>query len=144
MNSDSTLSASFGVDRPRVPVSVLAGRVLSGLAIAFLTFDATIKLARLKEAVEGTTQLGFSASQVLPLGVIELICLIFYVVPRTAPIGATLLTGYLGGAVAIHVQRGNPVFTHMLFPVYVAALLWGGLYLRDRRVKGALGPLHPR
>lgn len=104
-----------------------------------MTFDVTMKLAQVKEAVEGTVQLGFDPSIMLPLGLIQLACLILYVVPRTAPLGATLLTGYLGGAVAIHVRLGNPMFTHILSPVYVAIFLWGGLYLRDARVRAALG-----
>ena len=123
----------------RVSKSVIAGRVITGIAVAFMTFDVTMKLAMVKEAVEGTVQLGFNASVILPLGLIQLACLILYVIPRTAPMGATLLTAYLGGAVAIHVQLGNPVFSHMLFPVYVAILLWGGLFLRDARVRAALG-----
>jgi len=118
---------------------VLAGRIITGIAVAFMTFDITMKLAQVREAIEGTVQLGFSPSVVLPLGLIQLACLILYVIPRTAPLGATLLTAYLGGAVAIHVQQGNPMFTHMLSPVYVAMFLWGGLYLRDARVRAALG-----
>ena len=99
-----------------------------------------MKLARIKEAIEGTAQLGFSPSVAFPLGLIELACLMLYVIPRTAPVGATLLTAYLGGAVATHVRLGSPVFTPMLFPVYVAIFLWGGLYLRDARVRAAIGP----
>jgi DoxX-like family len=119
--------------------SVIAGRIISGIAIAFMTFDVAMKLAGTKEAVEGTTQLGFSPGVILPLGLIQLACLLLYVVPRTAPLGATLLTAYLGGAVAIHVRLGNPMFTHALFPVYVAVFLWAGLYLRDSRVHALLG-----
>lgn len=119
--------------------SIIAGRVITGIALAFMTFDVGVKLSGAKQAVEGTTQLGFDPSIVLPLGLIELACLILYVIPRTAPLGATLLTAYLGGAVAIHLRLGNPMFTHMLSPVYVAIFLWGGLYLRDARVRAALG-----
>jgi hypothetical protein len=128
----SALPSAASVGRSR---AVIAGRVITGLALAFMTLDVTVKLARVSQAIESTVQLGFSPNVVLPLGLIQLACLILYVVPRTAPLGATLLTAYLGGAVAIHVQRGNPVFTHMLFPVYIAVLLWGGLYLRDARVR---------
>lgn len=123
----------------RTPKSVIAGRVLSGIAVAFLTFDVSMKLFAVKEAVEGTVQLGFSQSVMLPLGLIQLACLVLYVIPRTAPLGALLFTGYLGGAVAIHVQIGNPMFTHILSPIYVATFLWGGLFLRDARVRAALG-----
>ncbi len=124
----------------RISKSVIAGRVITGIALAFMTFDVSMKLALVKQAVEGTAQLGFDPSIVLPLGLIQLACLILYVIPRTAPLGATLLTAYLGGAVAIHVRLGNPMFTHILSPVYVAIFLWGGLYLRDARVRAALGP----
>ena len=123
----------------RTAKSVIAGRVITGIALAFMTFDVSMKLAQVKEAIEGTAQLGFDTSIVLPLGLIQLACLILYVIPRTAPLGATLLTAYLGGAVAIHVRLGNPMFTHILSPVYVAIFLWGGLYLRDARVRAALG-----
>lgn len=123
----------------RTPKSVIAGRVLSGIAIAFMTMDTSMKLFSVKEAVEGTAALGFNTNVILPLGLIQLVALVLYIIPRTAPIGALLFTGYLGGAVAIHVRLGNPVFTHMLSPIYVAILLWGGLFLRDARVRAALG-----
>ncbi len=123
-----------------VPKAVLAGRILSGIAIAFLLFDASGKLLQVKEAVEGTAQLGFNPNVLVPLGIIQLTTLVLYMIPRTAPLGAMLLTGYLGGAIAIHVQFQHPLFTHILFPIYVAMFLWGGLFLRDARVRNALGP----
>ena len=135
---DSSSPPIARTTKVRAPTSVIIGRVLSGIAIAFLTFDASLKLLGLKEAVEGTVQLGFNANVILPLGLIQLACLVLYVIPRTAPLGALLFTGYLGGAVAIHVQIGNPLFTHILSPVYVALFLWGGLYLRDPRVRNAI------
>ena len=116
------------------------GRVLSGIAVLFLTFDLTIKLVGAKAAVEGTVQLGWAPHHLPILGVIQLVCLILYLVPRTAPLGAVLWTGYLGGAIATHLRLDNPLFTHVLFPIYVAALLWGGLYLRDDRVRAVLRP----
>src|SRR2546422_174592 len=97
----------------RTPKSVIAGRVITGIALAFMTFDVTMKLGGFKEAIEGTTQLGYNASMILPLGLIQFACLILYVIPRTAPLGATLLTAYLGGAVATHVRLVNPMFTHI-------------------------------
>ena len=118
---------------------VWTGRILSSLVVLFLTFDIAIKLLRLPVAVEGTQQLGYPASTVLPIGLIGLACLILYLVPRTAVLGAILWTGYLGGAIATHVRLGNPLFSHVLFPVYVAALLWGGLWLRDPRARAILG-----
>ena len=112
------------------------GRIMSALAILFLLFDTVGKLLRLAPFVEGTTQLGYPASVVLGIGVLELLCLVGYLIPRTSILGAVMLTGYLGGAVATHVRVGSPLFTHILFPVYVGVLIWGGLYLRDPRLRG--------
>lgn len=113
----------------------ITGSILSGIAVLFLLFDAVGKLLRPVQVVEGTTQLGWPADVLLTLGILQVICLIVYLIPRTAVLGAILWTGYLGGAVATHLRIGNPLFTHILFPVYIAALLWGGLWLRDRRVR---------
>ena len=118
--------------------SVYTGRVVSGIAVLFLLFDAIGKLLRPVAVLEGTTQLGWPVSVILPLGIIQMICLIAYLIPRTSFLGAVLWTGYLGGAVATHVRVGNPLFSHMLFPVYIAALLWLGLWLRDRRLRTLL------
>src|SRR5262245_37625188 len=117
---------------------VWTGRILSTLAVLFLLFDAVLKILRPPMAVEGTKQLGYSADLILPLGILQLILLVIYVFPRTAVFGAILWTGYLGGAVATHVRVGNPLFTHILFPTYVALLLWGGLMLRDARLRAFL------
>ena len=117
---------------------VWTGRVLSGLAVLFLAMDATMKVLQVPAAVEGTTKLGYPAGALLPLGIIQLACLAAYLIPRTRVLGAILWTGYLGGAVATHVRVGNPLFSHILFPIYVATLLWGGLYLRDARLRAVL------
>ena len=117
-----------------------AGRVLSGLAATFLGVNATVGLLALPAAVEGTRQLGFDPAMLLPFGLIQVACLVLYLVPRTAPLGAVLWTGWLGGAIATHVRLGNPLLSHTLFPLYVAAPLWLGLYLRDARVRALLGP----
>jgi hypothetical protein len=117
-----------------------AGRVLTGLAVLFLTFDAAMKFVATREAVEGTTQLGWQPHHLPVLGTIAAICLLLYVIPRTAPLGAVLWTGYLGGAIATHLRIDNPLFSHVLFPIYVAAFIWGGLYLRDARVRALLRP----
>jgi DoxX-like protein len=119
---------------------LLTGRVLTGLAVAFLLFDTVLKVAKLPAAVQGTMQLGYPEHVILGIGIIELVCLALYVIPQTAVLGAILLTGYFGGAVATHVRVGSPLFSHILFPVYVALLIWGGLYLRDERLR-ALIPL---
>lgn len=112
--------------------------VLSGLAILFLTFDTAIKVTQNPMALQGTTELGYPASAVFTIGVIQAVCLLLYVLPPTAVLGAVLFTGYLGGAVATHLRLGNPLLTHQLFPLYVAALLWGGLYLREPRLRALL------
>ena len=127
---------SVSLSAPRaVSVSARrAGRVLSALAVAFLAFDAVIKLVVAKPVVDSFAQLGWPAHLAVTVGVLELACLAVYLVPRTAVLGAVLLTGYLGGAIATHVRLENPLFSHVLFPTYVAALVWGGLYLRDRRL----------
>jgi DoxX-like family len=117
---------------------VWIGRVLSALAILFLSFDAVVKLLRLPVAVEGTTQLGYPGSVVLGIGIVELVCLVLYVVPHTSVLGAILFTGYLGGAIATHVRIGSPLFTHVLFPIYVAVLIWGGLYAREHRLRSLI------
>ncbi|MBA3344346.1 MAG: DoxX family protein [Gemmatimonadales bacterium] len=117
-----------------------AGLIMTVVAVLFLLFDSIIKVMRLAPAMEGTVQLGYPATAVLGIGIIQLVCLVTYVLPRTAVLGAILLTGYLGGAVATHVRIGSPLLTHILFPVYVAVLIWGGLYLRDERLR-ALVPL---
>jgi hypothetical protein len=114
--------------------------ILSGLATLFLLMDAGGKLAKAAPVVEGTTQLGYPEHVIVGLGVALLVSVLLYAVPQTAVLGAILVTGYLGGAVATHVRVGNPLFTHVLFPVYVAVFVWGGLFLRDRRVR-ALVPL---
>lgn len=84
----------------------------------------------------GTAELGYPTSVISALGVVQLVCLALYLVPRTAPFGALLWTGYLGGAIATHVRVESPLFSHVMFPIYVAAFLWLGLWLRDARVRG--------
>jgi hypothetical protein len=115
--------------------AVIAGRIITGVVALFLTFDAGIKLSLAKVAVEGSAQLGFTAQDVFVIGAIAAVCLVVYLVPRTAPLGAVLWTGYLGGAIVTHLRVHDPLLTHTLFPIYVAALIWGGLYLRDPRVR---------
>ena len=115
-----------------------AGMAMMILALLFLAFDAALKLFVAPEAVAGTAELGWPTDVLRGLGVLELALLILYLIPRTSVFGAVLWTGYLGGAVATHVRIGNPWPSHILFPVYIALLLWGGLWLRDRRVRALL------
>jgi len=115
-----------------------AGRVLGGIAVLFLIMDTSFKLVVSHMAVEATEQLGYPARLIPVIGWIEAILLVLYLSPRTSVLGALLWTGYLGGAVATHFRIGNPLFTHQLFPIYVATLLWLGLWFRDRRVRAIL------
>jgi hypothetical protein len=110
------------------------GRIVSGLAVAFLLFDAIPKILQLSWVVKASTQMGFPAAAIQPIGLVLLACTVVYCIPRTAILGAVLLTGYLGGAVEANVQAGNPLLSHTLFPIYFAVIIWGGLALRDRRV----------
>ena len=116
----------------------IAGYVLTGLVALFLTFDTVMKVLQLAPAMQGTIELGYPASTVLTIGLIELVCLVLYLVPRTSVLGALVLTGYLGGAIATHVRVGSPLPTHTLFPIYVALMVWGGLYLRESRLRQLL------
>ena len=116
--------------------SAWAGRVSGWLAAGFLLFDATGKLLALPPVVAGTTELGYPVSALTTLGLLELVCTLIFLVPRTSVLGAILLTGYLGGAVATHVRLGHPLLSHVLFPTYVGVLLWGSVLLRDSRLRG--------
>jgi hypothetical protein len=111
------------------------GTILSAVPVMFLLFDSAVKLVKIPPVVEAMTRLGYPDATARPIGLVLLGCLILYVAPRTAVLGAVLLTGYLGGAIATHVRVEDPLFSHTLFPVYVAAPSWGGLYLRDPRVR---------
>lgn len=126
-------------ENSKVPLWV--GRVLSGLAVLFLVFDGVMKFFMDKlppEALEAGAALQWPIERMPLVGTILLICVLLYVIPRTSVLGAILLTGYLGGAIASHVRVSNPLFTHTLFPIYVAVFVWLGLYLRDQRVKAII------
>ena len=106
------------------------GRILSTLAILFLVMDGVGKLLNPVPVVEGMKRLGYPLTLTTPIGIILLFCVLFYAIPRTSILGAILLTGYLGGAVASQLRIGEPLFSHVLFPVYFGVLIWAGLYLR--------------
>jgi len=114
------------------------GRVLSGMGVLFLVMDTAFKLIASPMAAQATEELGYPVRLVPVIGWIEAILLVLYLFPRTSVFGALLWTGYLGGAVATHFRIGNPLFTHQLFPIYIATFLWLGLWLRDRRVRAIL------
>jgi len=117
-----------------------AGRIVSALPVLFLLMDGVMKLFKPAVVVDATLKVGYAETTIVPLGIVLLACTILYVVPQTSVLGAILLTGYLGGAVATHTRLGDPLFSHVLFPTYLGALIWLGLYLRDARMR-ALVPL---
>ena len=108
------------------------GRILTALGALFMMMDAVMHMLKPVPVVDAFMHLGYPLNTAIPLGVTVLICVAIYLLPRTAFLGALLLTGYLGGAVASHLRVGDPVF-EMCFPAIIAALLWGGLFLRDKR-----------
>jgi hypothetical protein len=116
----------------------LIGRILSGIVIVFLLVDTLGKLIRVAPVIEGTLQLGYPESAVVPIGLLLLAGVVLYAIPRTSVLGAIYLTGFLGGAVATHYRVGSPLFTHVLFAVYVALFVWGGLALRNPRLLALL------
>jgi DoxX-like family len=125
------------------PVSKSAlwsGRVVSGLVIVFLLFDGAIKLVPWPVVTETMDRMGYGSSETLArsLGLITLVCTVLYAVPPTSILGAILLTGYLGGAIASHVRIGSPLFSHVLFGFYLGLMVWGGLWLRDRKLRAVL------
>jgi DoxX-like protein len=120
--------------------SVWAGRVLSGLAIVFFIMDGVMKLVQPQVVIDETSEIGWPADArtLALLGIILLVCTILYALPKTAVLGAILLTGYLGGAVAAHARLGDPLLTHDLFGVYLGLFVWGGLWFRDARVRALI------
>jgi DoxX-like family len=113
--------------------AIWAGHIMSGLVILFLTVDGAIKLVPLAVVIDSMTPLGYPPSIGLArfLGILTLACTALYALPRTSVLGAILLTGYMGGAMATHLRIGSPLFTHVLFGLYLGLLVWGGLFLRD-------------
>jgi hypothetical protein len=116
---------------------VWAGRIVSGLPVLFLLLDGVMKLIKPAPVIEATTQLGYMESSIVGMGVALLASTILYAIPRTAVLGAILLTGYLGGAVATHVRVGGPLFS-IIFPIIFGVLIWGGLWLRDQRIRSLI------
>jgi hypothetical protein len=129
------MTTPSATDQPATaPISRAAtrtGRVLTVLLTLFLLFDSVTKLLRLPPVVEATIQMGFPAGSVPVIGGVLLVCLALYLVPRTAVLGAVLLTGYLGGAVCAQLRIEAPLFSTLLFPVYVGIVAWVALYLRS-------------
>ncbi len=111
-----------------------SGIILSALPVLFLLLDAVLKLFKPPPVVEASLALGFTEAQIPVLGIILLVCLIFYLLPRTAVFGAVLLTGYLGGVEATHLRAGSDAFS-FVFPIILGVLLWGGLFVRDAKLR---------
>jgi uncharacterized membrane protein YphA (DoxX/SURF4 family) len=113
------------------------GRVLSGIAVLFLLVDGAVKLVPIQPVIDSLRELGYPATESFArfLGVLTLLCTALYAWPRTALLGAVLLTAIMGGAIASHLRLGDPLFSHTLFGVYLGLLFWGGLWLRDERVR---------
>ena len=118
----------------------ITGRVMSGVVVLFLLFDGAIKLVPLSVVTETMDKMGYGASDTLArsLGIITIVCTLLYSVPPTSILGAILLTGYLGGAMASHVRIGSPLFTHTLFGLYLGLMVWGGLWLRDPTLRNLI------
>lgn len=125
------------------PATAKIGWVLGGLAAAFLVFDGVIHVLMLQPVIDSAVALGYPLQAMRAIGVLELACLVLYLVPRTSILGAVLLTGYLGGAMSAQVRVESPLFSTALFPVYVAIAVWGALYLRDADLR-RLVPLRRR
>lgn len=129
----STIAGTAAVSPPMR----LLGRVLSGLVIVFMLFDGAVKLVPWPVVMQTMDRMGYGSSESFArtLGVIAIACTVLYSIPPTSIVGAILLTGYLGGAMASHVRIGSPLFTHILFGLYLGLMLWGGLWLRHRSLR---------
>ena len=130
-------------DNQTAPVSkkmLWTGRIMSALVLLFLLMDGVMKLVNPAPVVEGMTKLGYPLHLTSVIGIVLLVCVAVFAIPRTSVLGAILLTGYLGGAVASQLRVGLPLLSNVLAPVYIGVLIWGGLFLRDERLR-ALVPL---
>jgi DoxX-like family len=143
MQSSNTIDEAMPPIADTAPVSKPAlwlGRVLSGLVILFLLFDGAIKLVPWPVVTETMDRIGYGSSENLArsLGAITIACTILYAIPPSSILGAILLTGYLGGAMASHLRIGSPLFSHTLFGFYLGLMIWGGLWLRDRSLRALI------
>jgi hypothetical protein len=130
----ATQISEFAHSAPLSKKRLWAGRIISALAILFLLFDAIAKLMKVAPVLEASARLGLPANLIVGIGSLLLACVVVYAIPGTSILGAILLTGYLGGAVAIHVQVSDPLFD-TLFPIIFGVLIWAGVFLRDGRLR---------
>lgn len=115
-----------------------AARIMSGIVILFMLVDSIMKFIQPEQVVNGTVQLGYSVHHLVPMGILGLVSVLLYAYPKTCVLGAILLTGYWGGAIATHLRVDDPVFTHTMFPFYFAILAWGGIWLRNQQLRALM------
>ena len=130
----TTIQATLPVTAPST-AKVWGGRTMGGIVILFMLMDSIFKFIVNEEVIKGTTDLGFQVHHLPIMGTLGLIATLLYIFPRTELLGALLLTGYWGGAIATHVRMDNPLFTHILFPVYLGILAWGALWIKSERLR---------
>lgn len=117
---------------------LLAARIMSGLVVLLMLSDSIFKFIKPAPVVEGTLELGYAEHHIIVLGTLGFLSILLYAIPRTAVLGAVLLTGYFGGAIATQLRMDAPLFSHLLFPIYPAVLAWGGVWLRDESLRKLL------
>ena len=126
---------------PLSKVWVWTGRVLSGLIVVFMLVDGIGKVLKIQPVLDAFAEMNFPVKLAVPIGLIDIVCAVLFAIPRTAVLGAVLLTGLLGGAIATHFRLESPLFSHTLFGLYLGLIAWGALYLREPRLR-ALLPLN--
>jgi hypothetical protein len=136
-NAMTTIQATLPTNSSST-VKVWTGRTMGGLVILFMLMDSIFKFIVNEEVINGTEDLGFQVHHLPIMGTLGLITTLLYILPRTEILGAILLTGYWGGAIATHVRMDNPLFTHILFPVYLGILAWGALWIKSERLRNLI------
>jgi DoxX-like family len=136
----TTIAATTPAATATVTPGRRAGLVISALTGAFLAVDAVLHVLNVQVVQDAMRTLGFGPGAAVGIGLLEIVCVALYLAPRTSVLGAVLLTGYLGGAVCAQLRIDAPLFSTLLFPVYVGTAVWVGLWLRDARVRRLLGP----
>ncbi|WP_276372720.1 DoxX family protein [Chryseolinea sp. H1M3-3] len=130
----TTMQATLPASAPST-AKIWIGRIMGGLVILFMLMDSIFKFIVNEEVIKGTTELGFQVHHLPILGTLGLAATLLYIFPRTEILGAILLTGYWGGAIATHVRMDNPLFSHILFPVYLGILAWGALWIKNETLR---------
>ena len=133
----TTMQATLPAAAPST-AKVWTGRIMGGIVILFMVMDSMFKFIVNEDVVKATTDLGYQAHHLPIMGTLGLLATLLYLIPRTEIIGALLLTGYWGGAIATHVRMDNPLFTHILFPVYLGILVWGALWMKNERLRNII------